>query len=230
MKAKLLITFLLCAFLISGCFYCDMSGNPFPFSDCNFCEIKGNGKIKKEKREITDFTKLEVGGVYRLNIKCGGEPSLTITAEENLLPLIRTRVLGDKLKIDNKKNITTHKDIIIEITVNELNSIECSGAAIIDVKEIDTQEFDVDLSGAACINLEGETKKLHIQLSGAGNFDSSELKAKDVYISVSGAANAIVYASNFLDASVYGVGSIVYYGNPKNTKTNVSGFGSIMRK
>ena len=56
------------------------------------------------------------------------------------------------------------------------------------------------------------------------------LRARRVSISVSGAASADVYAREYLDASVSGVGSIDFYGNPDKTNTSVSGVGSITRK
>lgn len=215
MKTKLTFILLICVFILSG---------------CGFWGVRGNGKIITEDRNISEFTKLEVGGAYSIKVICGKEASLTISAEENLLPLIRTSVKGNALKIDTKRNISPRKEIVIEITVNELQSLECSGANNINVERINAQDFDVELSGAGNIDLKGETEILHAEISGAGHIDSRELKAKDVYISVCGAANASVYASNFLDASVSGVGSIDYYGNPRNTKTNVSGIGSIIRK
>jgi hypothetical protein len=78
--------------------------------------------------------------------------------------------------------------------------------------------------------LQVEVDRLRAELSGAGNIDARELKAKEVRVSVSGAASADVYAKEYLDASVSGVGSIDYYGNPAKVKTDVSGVGSISRK
>jgi hypothetical protein len=155
---------------------------------------------------------------------------MRISAEENLLGYIRTNVKGNKLFIDTRKNISPRKQILIEITTPYLNDIEVSGANDVEVEGINETEFNVDLSGAGNIHLIGEVEKLRAELSGAGNINARELKAKEVLISVSGAASADVYATKYLDASVSGVGSIDYYGNPEKTRTNVSGVGSITRK
>ncbi|MHB8906840.1 MAG: head GIN domain-containing protein [Melioribacteraceae bacterium] len=215
MKTKLISTVLLLAFVLSG---------------CGFWGVRGNGRIKDESRKVAEFRKIEAGGAFSIHVKVGPATSIRISAEENLLGYIRTNVKGNTLVIDTRKNISPRKQILIEITTPYLNDIEVSGANDIEIEGINETEFDVDLSGAGNIHLIGEVEKLRAELSGAGNINARELKAKEVLISVSGAASADVYATKYLDASVSGVGSIDYYGNPEKTRTNVSGVGSITRK
>ena len=197
---------------------------------CGFWGVRGNGRITEETRHVTEFNKIDAAGAFTIKIKVGEEPHLKISAEENLLKYIRTDVRGRTLVIDSRKSISPRKEIRIYITTPELYSIDCSGANNVYAQDIDADNFKVDLSGAGNIDLRGQTDRLHAEISGAGNIDARELKANEVYISVSGAASADVYARNYLDASVSGVGSIDYYGNPKKTNTSVSGVGSISRR
>jgi hypothetical protein len=199
-------------------------------SSCTFWGVRGNGKVKKEKRNLTEFTQIDASGAFTIKIHVGENPSLVLRAEENLLPLIKTSVIDDILVIDTKKNLSPRKEIIIEITTTDLTNVECSGANDIYVENIDTDDFVLDLSGAGNIELLGFADKFRAEISGAGSLNAKQLKASRVYISVSGAASAKVFAKEFIDASVSGVGSIDYYGNPKEVNTNVSGVGSISRK
>ncbi len=215
MKLRIALMFLITSFVITS---------------CTFWGVRGNGRVKTENRNVSEFTKIDASGAYSIKIKVGESPSLRIKAEENLLSLIRTKVKGNTLVIDNKKNLSPRKELLIEITTRDLTSIDCSGANDIEVIGINTDRFEVDLSGAGSIELEGEVEKFYGDLSGAGSINARSLIANKVYISVSGAASASVHAKEFLDATVSGVGSIDYYGNPQNTKTNVSGVGSITRK
>jgi len=199
-------------------------------SSCSFWGVRGNGRVKSENRKVSEFTKIDASGAYTIRIKVGEQPSIRIKAEENLLSLIRTYVKGNTLIIDNKKNLSPRKELLIEITTNELVALECSGANDIKVSGIDSDRFEVELSGAGSIELSGVSDKFYGDLSGAGSINARNLLANKVFISVSGAASANVHAKEFLDASVSGVGSIDYYGEPQNTRTNVSGVGSISRK
>jgi len=202
----------------------------FIVSSCGFWGIRGNGRVKEEKRTIEDFQRIQAGGAFTIKIHVGQPTSLKITAEDNLLGYIKTNVKGNTLIINTRKSISPRKEIFIDITTPELDFINASGANNITVGGIKGSQFDVDLSGAGNINLSGEVDKFKAELSGAGNINAKELKAQNVRVSVSGAASADIYAKQSLEASVSGVGSINYYGNPPDTKTNVSGVGSISRK
>jgi hypothetical protein len=199
-------------------------------SGCGFWGVRGNGHIKEETRNVMDFEKIDAGGAFSIRVTVGPQTSLKISAEENLLSYIRTNVKGNTLEIDTRKNISPRKEIIITITTPDLRSVDVSGANNVSVEGVKGVDFNVELSGAGSIKLKGEVEKMRAGISGAGNIDAKYLKAQDVHVSVSGAASADVYASKHLDASVSGVGNINYYGNPEDTRTNVSGVGSISRR
>jgi hypothetical protein len=67
-------------------------------------------------------------------------------------------------------------------------------------------------------------------MTGAGNIDTSKLIAEKAKVEISGAANVDVYASDQLDVTVSGVGSVNYSGSPKVVNKNVSGVGSVNPK
>jgi hypothetical protein len=57
--------------------------------------------------------------------------------------------------------------------------------------------------------------------------DALDLEVKKMDISLSGAGSAKVFVTGHLDASISGMGSIRYKGNPTVSKTDGSLFGSI---
>lgn len=197
---------------------------------CAYWGVRGNGKLISQNRKVNEFNKMKIEGAFDVKVKCGYKSSLKIIAEENLMPLIKTEVYNNTLFICSQKNILPKKKLEIEITVKDLNEISCSGANKVLVENIKTDNFIINLSGADYVKLKGEVDDFKAKISGAGSLDARELKAGNVYVSVSGTANANVYASNFLDASISGVGNISYYGNPEKIKSNISGIGSITRK
>ena len=199
-------------------------------SSCRMWGVRGNGNLTDENRDISEFDKIEVGGAFTVNIKVGESPSLKISAEDNLIDYIRTRVHGDKLVIDTRKSISPRKEIKIDITTPSLKDVDASGASNIHVWNIDSDEFNVNVSGAGSLDLSGNAEDVYIDMSGAGSLDAKNLKTKSVEIDISGAANADVYASERLKATVSGVGNIDFYGDPKDVKSSVSGVGSINRK
>ena len=79
---------------------------------CSRPAIKGDGVIKTENRPISEFSKVVVTGGYQIKWS-GGKPALSISADENLLPLVETVVNGDTLQIDSTNDLAPTKDITI---------------------------------------------------------------------------------------------------------------------
>ncbi len=198
--------------------------------DWGIMGVRGNGKVVTDERNIADFTELELGGAYSVDVKVGSKPSLVISGVENILKYIKTYVEGDRLIVETRKNISPRKEIKIKITVPQLEVLDASGACDIYAENIQSDRFKVDLSGAGSIELNGKTDKCNIEISGAASLDAKNLKSRSMKVNISGASSADVYASDYIDASVSGVGSITYYGNPKDVRKEVSGVGSISKK
>jgi hypothetical protein len=199
-------------------------------SGCNYWGVRGNGDFTNEIRDIEEFNELEVSGAFVVYVRVGEEPSLEIDADENLLRYIITKVRGDKLIIDSRKNLRSRRDIRVKVSTPELNEVEASGANELIVKDVRSREFRINLSGACEIEVDGETEFLDIDLSGAGYINTKDLFADEVKINLSGAASADIYVEEFLDAEVSGAGSINYFGDPDDVRSDVSGAASINRK
>ncbi len=200
------------------------------FSGCNYWGVRGNGDFTNEVRDIDEFSELEVSGAFVVYIRVGEEPNLEIDADDNLLRYISTKVRRGKLIIEAKKSLRPRRDITIRVSTPDLNNVEASGANEVIVKGVNSRDFKVGMSGACEFEADGETEFLKIELSGAGYVNTKDLLADEVKIELSGAASADVYASSFLDAEVSGAGSINYFGDPDDVRSEVSGAASINRK
>ncbi len=197
---------------------------------CMRVGVKGNGNIVDENREIEKFEVLELSGAFDVMYETGESTKLTIKGESNLLKYIKTENKGNKLSIYSKKNIRSSKKIVIYITNPSISEVNLSGANNLTINDLKNDNFFINLSGAGNITLNGSVNFLKASLSGAGNLDSKELESKEVEIEISGTASADIFVTEKLDASVSGVGSVNYYGNPKSVNNNVSGIGSINKK
>jgi len=197
---------------------------------CKMWGVRGSGHVETEIRNVADFKSIEIAGNFVVDIEIEDAYYLEVKADDNLMDYITTRVRGENLIIDTKKNLNPRKDIKIKIKTPHLEMIESSGANEIWASGINEDYLEIILSGAGSIDLRGDVEKLQIGLSGAGNVNARKLYAKNTRISISGAASADVYASESIDAEVSGVGSIDFYGDPADVRTDISGVGSINRK
>ena len=192
--------------------------------------IKGSGIVKTENRNVDFFDSIEITGAGTFKIVSQSNQSITLSAEDNLLPLIKTEVENKKLKIFNEESIKPKKSIIFNINVENLESLYIAGAGDFKIIDIVNRKFELNVDGAGNIDISGETDFFKVTINGAGNLIAKDLIAKDVVISVSGAGRANVFASETLNAELDGIGYIGYYGDPENVDKEVSGFGFISKK
>jgi Putative auto-transporter adhesin, head GIN domain len=201
------------------------------FSACKFGRgIAGSGNRKTEKRELKSFNAIDTSGAYEIDVTCQKPASFEIEADDNLLPLIKTEVHDGTLFVSNDQEYHSSKSTILRITLPEVNSVSSHGAGDVKITDSNSSDLKVQSTGAANINATGKAKSVTISSTGAGNIDTSKLTAEKAKVDATGAANVDVYASDQLDVSVAGVGSVTYSGNPKVVNKSVSGIGSVNPK
>lgn len=188
----------------------------------------GSGTVKTETRQVSGFSRVSFTGVGALNVTQTGKESLTISAEDNLLPLLTSTVSGDTLTLGVKPGNTIRptKSIVYTLTVAKLNSISLSGAGSITAQGITTTALSVMLSGAGSMTIGGSAQSQTVIVSGLGNYQAKGFQTSAADVTISGAGGATVSASQTLNAVVSGAGSVTYYGSPQVTKS-VSGVGSV---
>ena len=216
---------------------------------CNFNYKKGNGNIETEAIDLKNFDKISIGGNYDVTLIQGENTRVVIETDENLLRYINTELFDKTLNINNVHHLKGSKGIKVEIYYNSINKIystgaskivneglfvadelmiNLSGAGAIEL-EIETTRVKVNLTGAGVITLSGETDFQETHISGAGGLSAAELISKECSINLSGLGGAQVHAADKLEATITGVGGIIYSGNPNLIERQVTGFGKIKR-
>ena len=190
----------------------------------------GSGKVASEPRDVRGFDEVELRGVGNLSMRQTGSESLTVEAEEEILPKIRTEVVNDRLVIGPEPNtsIQTTEPINYELTVEDLHALEVSGSGDVVAEDIGTDKLGINVSGSGAIKISGRADSQEIDISGSGNYRAKDLRSKEAKIDVSGSGSAIVNASDALDAKVSGAGSVEYVGDP-TVEEDVSGVGRVSK-
>lgn len=189
---------------------------------------KGSGNIQTEKREVSEFKAVDVGGVFVVEITAQKEYSLEVEADDNLLPFIKTEFDGDTLRIKSSKKLSSSNPIKVRISAPDIENLDISGASKVSVVNLDNDLLNIDTSGASKISCEGKTKNLTIDMSGASQMDSEKLSAESVSVDASGASKATVSVKDSLKADLSGASKVVYFGNPANFENKTSGASSIV--
>ena len=205
------------------------SGRLFDFS-FNIKGVRGSGKIASDTRNVSAFKGVNVGGKFQVEITAQQDFGVVVEADENLLQYIRTDVKNGVLHIETDRKIAPSELVHIRVSAPEINALDVSGVASVTVNGIKTDEFSLDSSGAAKINLSGEAGKITADASGATKIDAEKLVAGDAVIDASGASQISINVTGELRADASGASKIFYTGTPTNIEKSTSGASRVSPK
>lgn len=210
--------------------------------------VNGSGVAATEPRPVGGITRVELAGVGELVVTRSDRPGLTVTADDNLLPLLETVSDGKTLtlRVADGVSLTSHTPIVYRLSVPSLErltvtgagsatadglagdelEVRVSGAGNVALAGLDVQNLKVNLSGAGNTALSGSARSLAVKVSGAGKVKAADLKAGAVDANVSGAGGVTVWAADTLKAKVSGAGGVKYKGTPA-VERKVSGAGNV---
>jgi Putative auto-transporter adhesin, head GIN domain len=193
--------------------------------------VRGSGIVKTESRSVIAFSSIAFNSEGTVTVQQTGKESLTISAEENLLPLLDTHVTNHILSIGtvNNANINPTKSMEFAIEVKSLEGFNMNGAGHIEAKGIQGKHLTIGLTGAGDMSIEGAADSLDLNLEGVGNYDGEGFKTKQAKVHSEGVGSAVLNASDRLDAVVSGVGSVEYIGSPKVQKSG-QGLGQVKQR
>lgn len=206
--------------LLAGCDYAARVGD----------QVTGSGKKKTESRDVPEFSEIVVDGAYRVEVACGRESSVEIEADDNVLPLIKTDVEAGRLRIRQERGFSIKSLPHVRITVPDVRAVSVPGAGDFQLTGVRNDALRIKVDGAGKFRASGETGTLDVELNGAAVIDAGELRARVVNAVSNGAGLTTVHATESLNATINGVGSIEYYGDPKTVNPKVVGFGKVSRK
>lgn len=204
----------------------------FAFSGCRHFGkgIHGSGVRKTEKRDLGPYTSIRTTGAYEVRVTCQQAASFEIEGDDNIVPIIRTNVVGGVLHIYNESSYNATTPLIVRINIPDLESISSTGAGDILIRDVKNEQLTIGSTGAARIAVSGQTNFAAISSTGAGKIDANKLHTARAKVTVTGAGSVDVYATQQLDATVSGVGQITYAGDPPVVNKSVSGIGTINKK
>jgi hypothetical protein len=193
--------------------------------------VQGSGKVASESRAVSNLWRVKLSGMGNLDVQPGDADVLTVEAEDNLLPYIKTEVQDGLLNISiaPDTNLAPTLPITYHLTMRSLQALELSGVGNALVEDIHTGAFTARVSGAGNLRVTGQAERQDVQVSGAGTYEATALDSRTATVTVSGAGSARVMVTDLLDAHVTGSGDIEYIGAPA-VERHISGVGAIRQR
>jgi hypothetical protein len=213
--------------------------------------VEGSGKIITQDRAVSGFNRVELGGTGQVTITQGDQEALTVEADDNIMPYIRSDVRGNTLYLGytaaaSGMRIRPSTPIKFNITMKQISGLEVSGSGNITAPNVDTSSLelqisgsgnvdiaalkavslDTGVSGSGSVNLSGQVTDQKISISGSGKYEAAKLQSQTADVSVSGSGDTTLWVTETLNVHISGSGDVSYYGNP-GIQSSSSGSGKI---
>jgi hypothetical protein len=210
--------------------------------------VKGAGDTQPETRSVSPFTEIVSDNSIDITFRQiqEGVDKVVVTAQENLLPMIITKVKNGTLHISTEGSYQSDQELKIDIYGRHLNSLTLNSSGDFNSDgRIDEQKFylemnssgdadirlksksiEVDSNGSGDISMAGTTDYLEVELNSSGDFSALELRTFNTELELNGSGDAKVFAKESLEIELNGSGDVSYKGRAKIEKT-INGSGEV---
>ncbi len=123
--------------------------------------------------------------------------------------------------LDGSGDISTH------ITNCEDTYLRINGSGGLDI-EVETEEIKAGIYGSGDLNISGLGVSSKMEIHGSGSIRSHGFYHESSESIIDGSGSIYVYITEYLNARIYGSGSVYYSGKPAAIDTDIDGSGSVM--
>jgi Putative auto-transporter adhesin, head GIN domain len=195
-------------------------------------QTKGSGVTKEESRAVANFSQLTLALPANVTITQGATESLTISTDDNLLPLMSTRVVNNELLIEGDKNrgFSTKQEIKIRLMVKSLNNIKIKGSGDVHGDQLKSDRLDIAIEGSGDVKfntIRADQFKIGIVGSGDVHIDTVESKLLESNVRGSGDVKFGSVKAGQVNISVTGSGDVGAAGNADKVMIEISGSGDV---
>lgn len=215
----------------------------------NAQNIKGNGKVKTDVRQVGGFNRVVVQGFVELYLSQETTESVKIESEENLVSLFKTSVSDSTLyvfvpsvKKALKLNVTVaYKDLKQIILLNEVTlqsekvanfdniEIICGGASRLNF-EFKAAKSTIKVLDNSAVSLRGYTEYLTIEAHDETEVNAFDLQSDNCTVIGSGFAEISINVKKRLGITMSGSCNLYYMGEANIWQRNFTSTGLITKR
>lgn len=213
--------------------------------------VRGSGVKVEKQRALAAFTQLRIDGPVDVRLAQAASDQATVTADDNIEPLVETVVEGDTLVVRVKRDagFTTRMSPVVRVNARALQAVTLQGSGDLSVDSfkgerlgltligsgdvrlglVELKDLSVNISGSGDVSVAGRAEQQSWRVSGSGDVDARALSGRSAVVQLSGSGEVALGVTEQLDAQLSGSGDLHYAGRPQ-LRQSVTGSGEIQRR
>jgi hypothetical protein len=210
--------------------------------------VVGSGRPAVERRAVETFRGVSLEGPGQLLLTIGSPRSVSVSCDDNLLPLVKTEVSGGTLRLGllSGSSVNTSTPLVFRVTAPSIDELSLGGSGDILVQgmiradrlavsvggsgsiraEVAAEELSAAINGSGSIELTGRAGRQQVRINGSGDYRARELQSAIARVEVDGSGSTQIFVRRELSVSIHGSGNVTYRGGAGATVQS-SGSGSV---
>lgn len=211
--------------------------------------IKGEGPVRTETRDVSDFHAVEVAVAGDVEVSVAENYFVEVQTHENLMPVLKTKVENGTLKIYFDESVSYSEGLKIRVSApafdqftlggsgtikvitpirSDKMALDIAGSGDIFVPQGEFNTLTTSIAGSGGIEIGGTAGILKSEIAGSGDVKGKQLTARELDASIAGSGSVTCDVVEILKAEIAGSGDIFYSGDPQ-VDADVSGSGKVKR-
>lgn len=218
---------------------------------CALIWTRGNGNLITEQRVSgSSFSSVSAEGTFDVIVTEAASCSVSIEAEENLLPYITTEIEGTTLRLGIAPfmNLWPTTTFVVRVCAPSFAAVANTGTGNLTAGPFassayltlavtgtgnaalsgDFNALALTMTGTGGATLSGTTDSLNVTMTGTGSLEAYAMPTPQANITVDGTGGARVTINGSLSCHLDGIGNIEYKGTVTNPTVSGSGLGRLI--
>ena len=210
-------------------------------------QVVGTGEPVTRTIPVAMLNAITVNGSMDVTVVRGDTQRVEITAQPELIGLVKTKVDNGMWEITTTKGYRTDRDFSVRITIPMLNSVIVKGSGDVRSEQvfntgktylalggsgniaIDTLhegKLEILIDGSGSLSVNGTCRELDVRSDGSGDMHALGLAANEANVQLEGSGGVDLTVISELEARVSGSGTLRYRGTPE-VSSKIEGSGSV---
>ena len=190
----------------------------------------GSDRTATNARTVETFHEIEANSAVRVAVKVGATPSVEVTTDDNLLPIIRTSVADGRLTVEIDGSISTHLGVDVTVVAPDLDAIIANASAVIRADGVVSPTLLVASTSAAEVSVTGTAGRLELHVLSGAQAKLYGLTVHEADVEIVSAGHAEIHATEAVRGSVSS-GSVLWIdGDPPTVDVTTASAGEVKRR
>jgi hypothetical protein len=199
--------------MLSGCSGISQNGSTTTIGSPPYTQ--GSGKETTDTRTLATFHEIHVSNGMTVTVASGSSPSVAVTIDDNLVPMVKTAVANGVLSISVEGSLQTHLKLKAAVTASDkIDSLTVDGGSTLDIENIDASSFTATVGGGSTVHAGGKATDLTLTVGAGSTGDFRNVATELSRVDVSGGSTAHIKVHNMAIGKCLQGSTTVLHGTP----------------